>query len=538
MREVVEDRLEQDYSGLNVPNWGVKQLKTSGTITALKGAYHGASTRRRQIKEFNPGAGDADSDSLSDLGKLRERSRDSLRNNPLATGAVNTNLTHVVGSGLKVQSRIDNAIIGMEEPEAEEWQRNTEREWKSFANSLDCDIARGMNFYGFQNLVLRSVLESGDTFVPFLFKKLATSNYGLRLQCIEADRITNPKNGIDTNKITGGVEKDNDGKPIKYHIRTRHPGADASLQGKQEWDVINAFSPTGRRNILHVYEKLRPGQTRGIPYLSPVLEMLHNLGKYSDAELQAAVIASYFTVFIETEAGNVGLAPMDPTSETGGATSDKDFRLASGALLRLKKGEKISTAEPGRPNSSFDAFVKAISEQIGTALGLPFELLIQHFSSSFSASRAALLFAWKMFSTRRAWLVTYFCNPVYAAWMEEAVLRGRVVAPGFLDDPLIRMAYLGNIWTGPAQGQIDPTKETKAAQMRVDGFFTTIDQEVAALEGDLDQNMQQIRKEAKFKKELGVGTAERRGTTDDRREKEEDTDETDKTEEDGDEADN
>lgn len=506
MKEVVEDRLTEDYSGVGqLPTWGVKQLESSGTITALKGAYHGASTRRRQIKEFNPGAGDADSDSLSDLGKLRERSRDSLRNNPIATGALNTNLTHVVGAGLKVQSRIDNAILGMEDAEAEEWQRDTEREWKSFANSLDCDIARGMNFCGFQNLVLRSVLESGDTFVPFLFKKLATSNYGLRLQTIEADRITNPNNATDTNKITAGVEKNKDGRPTKYHIRTRHPGADANLQGKQEWDAINAFSPTGHRNILHIYEKLRPGQTRGIPYLAPVLEMLHNLGKYSDAELQAAVIASYFTVFIETEAGGTGLAPMAPTSETGGATSDEDFRLASGALLRLKKGEKISTAEPGRPNSSFDPFVEAIFKQIGAALGLPFELFIQTFTKSYSAARSAMLLAWKMFSTRRSWLVAHFCDPVYAAWMEEAVLRGRVVAPGFLDDPLIRMAYLGNIWTGPAQGQIDPTKETKAARDRNDGLLTTIDQEVAALGGDFDQNMQQIRKEAKFKKELGIG---------------------------------
>ncbi len=505
MKEVPVNRVTESEANLEVPVWGRKQLESSGEITALKGAYHGASTRRRNIKEFNPGSGDANSDSLADLPKLRERSRDSLRNNPIATGAINTNLTHIVGPGITVQSRIDNDILGMSEAEAEKWQLNAEREFKSWAESLDCDIARGMNFYGFQNLVLRSTLESGDVFVPLLFKKLTTSNYGLRLQTIEADRIINPNNATDTHKITAGVEKDTDGKPTKYHIRTRHPGADANLQGKQEWDTISAFSTTGRRNILHVFEKLRPGQTRGIPYLAPVLEMLHNLGKYSDAELQAAVIASYFTVFIETEAGNVGLASMIPTSETGGATSDGDYRLSSGGMVRLKKGEKLSTAEPGRPNSSFDAFVNAISEQIGAALGLPVELLVQHFTSSFSAARAAMLLAWKMFFTRRSWLVTHFCDPVYAALMEEAVLRGRVVAPGFLDDPLIRMAYLGNIWTGPPQGQIDPTKETKAAQLRIDGLMSTIDQEVAALGGDFDQNMQQIRKEVKFKKEMGIG---------------------------------
>lgn len=526
MKEVVEDRLTEDHSRVGqLPTWGVKQLESSGTITALKGAYHGASTRRRNIKEFNPGSGDANSDSLADLPKLRERSRDSLRNNPIATGAINTNLTHVVGSGLTMQSRIDNNILDISEKEADVWQRKTEAEFKSHVESLDFDIASGMNFYGFQNLVLRSVLESGDIFVPFLFKKLATSNYGLRLQAIEADRISNPNDTIDTKQITAGVEKDTDGKPSKYHIRTRHPGADTNLRDERKWVAINAFSSTGRRNILHVYEKLRPGQTRGIPYLAPVLEMLHNLGKYSDAELQAAVIASYFTVFIKTEAGNTGLAPFEPTAESGGTTSDSDYRLASGAVLRLKKGEEVTTANPGRPNSSFDAFVAAISEQLGAGLGLPVEVLIQHFGSSFSASRAALLLAWKMFSTRRSWLITYFCNPVYEAWMEEAVLRDRIVAPGFLEDPLIRKAYLNNIWTGPTQGQIDQLKETKAAKLRNDSLMSTIDQEVAALGGDFDQNMQQIRKEAKFKKELGIGQTSEVGGQRPEEEEEEDKEE-------------
>ncbi len=90
--------------------------------------------------------------------------------------------------------------------------------------------------------------------------------------------------------------------------------------------------------------------------------------------------------------------------------------------------------------------------------------------------------------------------------MEEAVLRGRVVAPGFLDDPLLRKAWLSNIWVGPAPGQIDPVRETSAAQARVDGLFTTIADETASMGGDLDQNIPQIKKEKALKKELGVTT--------------------------------
>jgi capsid protein len=81
--------------------------------------------------------------------------------------------------------------------------------------------------------------------------------------------------------------------------------------------------------------------------------------------------------------------------------------------------------------------------------------------------------------------------------MEEAVLRERILAPGFLTDPLLRKAYLGNLWIGPAAGQIDPTKETAAAQARVDGFFSNISIESAAMGIDFDQNMKQVARERK-----------------------------------------
>jgi lambda family phage portal protein len=519
------NRLPDTFSESILPSWATKQLETSGTITALKGAYNSTLPRRRNMGWHKPGAGDADADSLDDLPELRAQSRDCLRKNPLAVGAVNTNITHVVGTGLRVQSRIDNEVLNMSHAASEVWQRNAEREWRSWAECLDCDINRGMNFYDYQRLVFGSVLESGDAFVPLLFKKLPTSHYGLKLQIFEADRVCNPYDAIDTVKITGGVGKDDEGTPEEYHIRTRHPGADTKLSDGRgrTWDSIKAFSPKGWRNIIHVYEKLRPGQTRGIPYLAPVIEMLHNLGKYTDAELQAAVISSYFTVFIETESGTGGMiSTFESDDGIQGSIGDKDYHLGSGAVVGLAKGEKLSTANPGRPNTSFDAFVLSVSRQIGTALGLPFELLVQHFTKNFSAARSALLLAWKRFFTKRSWLVSHFCDIVYEAFVREAVLRGRLVAPGFLDDPLLRKAYLGNIWIGPAQGQIDPTKETKGARDRVAALFTTIDQETAALGGDFDQNIQQIKKEAKLKEELGIGTVVKEEIEDPKEEDDED----------------
>ncbi|GJQ59779.1 MAG: phage portal protein [Candidatus Scalindua sp. AMX11] len=479
------------------PTWGANRMKSRYAM-ALAGAYTGASKGRRQTHSFNPKGGDADSDTLGDLGVLRERSRDLLRNTPVATGAVGTNLVHVVGGGLKMQSRIDRKTLGLTEEEAEEWQRKTEREFNGWAKSLDCDVSRRNNFYDLQKLVLRSTLESGDCFVLLPFKELKTSLYGTRLQIVEADRVCNEKKLRDTKQLSGGIEREKDGTPRFYHIRTQHPGADARISFERKWRKIPAFTKSGRRNVIHVYEQLRPGQTRGVPYLAPVIEQLHQLGKYTEAELMAAVVSSLFTVFLETPTG-MGFSPFEPTGETGSATTDKDYKMGAGAVVQLAKDQKVSFANPGRPNTSFDPFVQAILRQIGVALGLPFELLVMHFTKSYSAARSAMLNAWKVFLTRREWLVHHFCNLVFEAWMEEAVLRGRIIAPGFLDDPQKRDAYLSNVWIGPAQGSIDPQREISAVEKRIELGISTRAEETAALTGtDWDQKVDRIKKEAEI----------------------------------------
>jgi lambda family phage portal protein len=495
----MQNRLKQIKNSDNPVNMAAlpliaqQNMIEQGRFVAVNGAYHGASKKRRTIKEFLPKTGDADADSLADLPTLRSRSRSLLRNTPIATGAIKTNQVHVIGSGLKLQSRINAEVLNMTEDDADKWQQKTELEFRSWAESLDCDINRNKNFYDFQNLVFRSILESGDCFVLPLFKEISTLNYGLRLQTLEADRVENPNNKRDTTTLAGGVEKDKKGTPIRYWIRTQHPGAE-STPIERKWDSISAFTGNGRRKIIHIYEQLRPGATRGVPYLSVVTEMLHQLGKYTDSELQSAVIASYFTVFVTTKEGGANFSTFMPSDE-GGESTDEDYQLGSGAIIGLADGEEMSTANPGRPNATFDPFVMSILRQIGAALGLPYELLIQHFTKSYSAARTAMLNAWKVFLTRRSFMVDHFCDLVYELWMEEAVLRERIIAPGFLTEPLLRKAYLQNLWIGPAAGQIDPVKETASAQARVDGFFSNISIESAAMGIDFDQNMKQVKKE-------------------------------------------
>ena len=127
--------------------------------------------------------------------------------------------------------------------------------------------------------------------------------------------------------------------------------------------------------------------------------------------------------------------------------------------------------------------MRSMCVQVGSALEVPADLLLKEFNSSYSASRAALLEAWKAFRMRRVWLTNDLCKTVYEIWLTEAVALGRIKAPGFLTDPLIRQAYLGSEWIGPSQGQIDPTKEIQAAVMAIENGLSTHEQEAIKLNG-------------------------------------------------------
>lgn len=483
------------------PGKGLKRMRSRMT-TAVIGGYTGASKSRRGLKGWTVPGGDADSDILPDLQDLRDRSRDLVRNTPTAASAINTNVTNVIGTGLKYHSRIDREYLGLTEEEAEAWEQNAERRFRLWSESVECDAARTLTFSGVQELTYRAALEGGDAFVLLPMIKRPGLPFGLKLQTIEADRVRNKDNVADRNTLAGGVETDKHGAPVNYHIQKTHPGN--KMQVSLEWDVIPAFGKkTGRRNVLHLFDKRRPGQRRGVPYLAPVIESLKQLGRYTDAELMAAVVSGMFTVFIESDMPEE-LLDM-PDGDTADSDSSDNYELGNGSIVGLAPGEKVNAPNPGRPNTAFDPFVVAIIRQIGAALEIPFELLMKHFTSSYSASKAAFMEAWKFFNSRRSWLVRGLCDPVLEAFMVEQVAKGYIYAPGFLTDPLIRKAYLGAEWVGPAKGQINELQEVKAARERVDAGFTTIASETASMTGgDWDKNHRQSTKETNRRRNDGL----------------------------------
>ncbi len=494
----------------------------------------GASRNKNSMRGWLASSKSPQEDIDRNIPILRQRSRSLYMSAPLAVSAIKTNRTNIVGEGLRLKSTIDAAFLRMTPEAAAEWQRNTEREFELWADSKFCDSTRVNNFYEIQQVACLSWLMNGDACALVEYERPTPAfPYGLRVHLIEADRVSTPHTSgtavnlyatesTTGNRIFNGVEVTDAGRVVAYHICSTYPNS--QLRAAKKWQRVKAFGDkTGTPNVLMIFEAERAEQYRGVPYLAPVIESLKQLTRYGEAEMMAAVINGFFTVFITSE-GNTGEVGFTGVLDDEDRVSDDDlnYELGPGMVNVLKPGEKIDIADSKRPSSNFDAFTTALAKYVGAALEIPVELLIKSFNSSYSASRAALLEAWKAFRMKRKWLAADFCQPIYDIFLTEAIANGRIKAPGFFLDPAIKKAYCRAQWNGPAPGMLDPVKEATAAEKRIAIGVSTRQRESIEMTGtDFDANVAQLARENQLMKEAGlVSAAAPPGSAEENKEKE------------------
>lgn len=470
----------------------------------------GASHDKNSMRGWRASSKSPQEDIDRNLDTLRQRSRSLMMSAPIAVSAIKTNRTNIVGMGLRLRPTIDREVLGISDEEAKRWEKKTQREFELWAKSKQCDATKVNNFYEMQQIVCMSWLTNGDAvgLIEYCDEEKAFMPYELRIHLIESDKVCNPQstgayvnlwetNPDNGNRIYNGVEIDSKGGVVAYHICNTYPNS--ALVTQKKWTRVKAFGDrTGMPNVLMIFESERAEQYRGVPYLAPVIEALKQLTRYSEAEIMAAVINGFFTVFITSEKSPsempfTGIAGDDEDEYD----TDNSYGLGPGMINVLAPGEDIKMADPSHPNSNFDAFTTAYAKYIGAALEIPSELLLKQFGASYSASKAALEEAWKAFKMRRAWLIDDFCKPIYEIWLTEAIAKGRIKAPGFYLDASIREAWCKCAWNGPAQGMLDPLKEIKAARGRVDLGVSTREIETMEMNGgNFDDNAAQLKHEA------------------------------------------
>jgi lambda family phage portal protein len=468
-------------------------------------AHRAASLRARELASWLPLMGSADSDLLSELPTLVSRSRDLTRNHGVAAGAIQTLVDNVIGTGLRLSVTPDYRVLGKSKEWADDWARSVESEWRAWAESTECDAARALNFSGLTALVFRSSLVNGEALALPLWLERG-GRYATAVQLVESDKLSNPSGAQDSKTLRSGIEIDTYGAALAYHIRKTHPG-DAYIgygRDQDEWERIPARTDFGRLRMLHIHDKERTGQHRGKPILTSIMPMFKMLDHYERSELQAAVVNAMIAAFIETPLDGEAIGEMfgGSVNDYLAARNEWDIRLQGGSIIPVFPGDKVSPFTPSRPNSGYGQFVENVLRHIGAGLNIPFELLMKDFSkTNYSSARAALLEAWRYFNARRQWMATSWAKPVYELWLEEAINRGFIEAPDFYER---RSAWTRCKWIGPGRGWVDPVKEAKAAQLRMQIGLSTLEDECASQGLDWEEVLEQLAREKAKILELGL----------------------------------
>lgn len=475
-------------------------------------SHGGASRRQTWAEKYDATSYSARSDIEENRKTLRERTRDLAMNAPIGTAAVNVTRTNVVGAGLIPKPKIDYEFLGISQEEAMALQQKIKKEFDLWASGTFCDANDQHSFYELQQIAFADWLKNGEEFALIQYEdEQEYMPYQLRIKLIEADRVCSPGSmnaeyfGYDITKkdgnvIMNGLELDQKGKVVAYWISSTFPGEHSNTK-RQTWTrVAKRGSKTGNQNILHVFNAERAEQYRGVPFLAPVIHIIKQMTRYTEAEVMAAVVNSMFALFVTTETGNDmgGFGGVDEEDDMTPASRDDDdhIKLGTGTVSFLKDGESIQAVESAHPGGNYGNFIESMAMQVGAALEIAPEVLLKKFNASFSASKGAINETWKSFTMRRKWFVNDFCQQIYDMWFSEAVAKGRISAPGYFLDPMIAKAYTKATWNGTAQGYLNPVAEVNAAVTRIQNGLSTHEDECAAMNGsDFEDNIRTLKGE-------------------------------------------
>ncbi len=480
---------------------------------AMGGAWIAAHGTAPELRDWSPLSGSPDGEAEGERASIVARARDLERNEGLVAGAVQSLKDQALGFGLEFQSMPAARVLGLTRGQAQDCANRIEDLWREWADDpLSCDVTGQSTFGVLTRMAGGNALISGEAVALPLWlperQAARGSRFATVLQAVESDRLSNPQEGLSTDRLRDGVEIDGFGAPVAYHFRKGHPGdillGGAAAADMMTWERVPAWTGNGvaRRQVLHVFDRRRPDQHRGISWLAPVMVHLKQGNRYHRAELQAAVTSAAIAAVLETPLEGQTLealfqdAKLDAAQFLTGLRNGPPVSLGigpGGFIPRLLPGERLTGYNAGRPAAGFDGFVTSVARHVAVGLGMTYETFMRDFSkTNYSSARASLLEGWRFILFLRLLLTGGWCRPVLELILEEAVWRGYIDLPGFVESRTARRAWLRGVWRGPARGWVDPVKEIQAAAMRVRLGLSTLRDEAFEQGRDLDELLDQI----------------------------------------------
>lgn len=456
------------------------------------------------------------------------RQREMIRNNGLASGAVQTQLDSTIGTGFKLVCEPNWKALGVKRSdETEEFESTVQSRFELFANDPECycDAERQCTLDGLLSKAFRSYLTSTEILASLEWLERRKDRAYTAVKLFSPDRLENPNFQPDTFNLRRGVELDEMGAAVAYHIRNAHR-SEANMVGAPiyAWNRVPTFRPWGRRNIIHLFDG-EIGQTRGKPSFVSVLSELKMFQGFKKAALQNAIINAMYAAVIESSIDSTTAAEVLGSNDASKSAIQRymslkdayhqgaDIRVDGAKVMHTMPGEKFNLLTAKGTTVGFDQFEASTLRYLAAGFNMSYEQLSRDYSkTNYSSARASMLEAYKFILGRRHFIGARFMSFVYMAWLEEELDRGFIVlpksaenAPSFYE---ATAAWTRSRWIGAPQQHIDEEKRAKSLEILYRLNVITKER-ICAENGEhyedvIDQLALEEKKEADIRKQYGL----------------------------------
>lgn len=438
---------------------------------------------------------------------------DAIHNSGWLAGMVRKAIASSIGTGLMLAAKPDAQIFGGDRSATDQWAQRVESRFGDWANCpAECD-ASGKHTLGQQtDAAMRSYLAFGEVLALLPLISRPESQTQVKLKLLPPHKLVQDSDGV---RLFQGVFHDDWDFPVGYRIMMR-------VGDSFERPVnIPASDSQWRRQVLHIFNG-EIGTVRGISEFTSALKALRQFDQLADTTLSASLLQKIFAATVTSDAPTADILSglQDPEEQGVGGGNLADFMAARlawqsgtsidlgrpGKIAHLFPGEKLNFNTTETPFADFKAFANFLMRELACCAGMTFEEATGDYAGATYASiNMASAVNWPIVLARRQTVAVPLVQPVYEAWLEEDIARGRTPFPGGLE------AFRGQrreacraFWRGPPKPQGDWLKAAKAYEILRDMGVITDEQICAELGSDWQDVMEQRARERDERKRLGL----------------------------------
>ena len=280
----------------------------------------------------------------------RKRILDLLARDPFAKKALNVLVNNAVGWGITGAPKKAPTTF------AKLWA-----DWIKV-----CDWYGRLDFYGIQELAVRTMFREGEVFIVLQAISLAEAAGGvpLRLQLLDAGMLAKSVATWGGNDVLNGVEYDAKGRVAAYHFYAGRPS--------QLWASYSTIR-VAAADVIHLFVQEYVGQRHGISVFDSIVKRLGDIDESVEAEIIRKNIEACFAAFITQGVDDDGgvFGKLDGEGDAGPLGMQGES-LAPGMISRLNPGESVKFGDP-KASGGLNDIVKLALLSAAAGAGITYE---------------------------------------------------------------------------------------------------------------------------------------------------------------------